>query len=576
MDNTLGTVYRKLAEEGLVGDVSQALGATGPSPEQYQGGFTPAMAPQGGVGIPYYGVAAGVQGISPESAAIMQGLGPFIYPWLQKNYPQLVQPRRFGSGPGTVTEYGRQMQVMQRAAMRAMAMGGDRIGAGLEQIGEKLGGMPGMMVKNIAGLAKQNPQNAGMFVQMARAASPEINQLITAFMPDVPSSYMPIANAVYRQTGGKFDENLFNQKLNEFETAYKDGKFADHEGNAININDAMSGVLADAELHPEHTSIDNAAKLSQASSWIMANGMATTTGAAMGLVKQFGADKAISNPAEFYKTVDGYRKQLTSAGVDPNTMSQASQLSHQMGIPFNQAVSAIKDPAVLTNYLTSHGVRPDQANMYAASVGRAGTQGEANADSYKAVSAYVQVNPKGAALLKKFQQTGNPQDAAALFTAARNDPQARMLKDSYDGNMVSSWIPPNMSHSMAVGDILSTESGAYGARDLGRLAQHPEELQKRMKPDGTFDFSGYDVRTQRALGNKAIVGTLMGSLAEKYTNQRAAQTPSVAPTTTPPLPAPIDQPKPAPTVPPVTPQQPPVGGFTMSHPPVPAPYKPPR
>jgi len=576
VDNTLGTVYRKLAEEGVLGDVSQALGATGPSPEQYQGGFTPAMAPQGGVGIPYFGIAQGLQGVSPEAAALMQGASPFIYQFLQKNYPQLVQPRRFGTGPGTVTEYGRQMQVMQRAAMRAMAMGGDRIGAGLEQVGDKMGGMPGMVAKQLAGLAKSNPQNAGMFLQMLRVASPEANQLITMFMPDVPTSYMPIANAVYRQTGGKFDENLFNQKLEEFENAYKGGKFADHEGNPININDAMSGVLADAELHPQNASIDNAAKLSQASSWIMANGMATTTGAAMNLVKQLGADKAISSPEDFYKTVDGYRKQLVSAGVDPNTMSQASQLYHQMGIPFNQAVSAIKDPAVLSSYLTSHGVRPDQANMYAASVGRAGTQGESQADSYKAVSAYVQVNPKGAALLKKFQQTGSPQDAAALFTAARNDPQARMLKDNYDGNMVSSWIPSNMSHSMAVGDILSTESGAYGARDLGRLAQHPEELQKRMKPDGNFDFSGLDLRTQRALGNRAIVGTIMGSLAEKYTNQRASQTPTVAPSITPPPAAPIDAPKPAPTVPPSPPPQTPVGGYTMSTPPAPAPYKPPR
>jgi len=573
VDNTLGTVYRKVAEEGL-DQFGQSIGATGPSQEQYQGGFTPLQSPQGGTGIPYYGIASGAAAAGiPEVGAAMQGFGPMVYPWLREHAPWLTQAHRFGTGPGSVTEYTRQMQAMQQAAMRAMAMGGDRIGSTLEQIGDKIGGMPGMIVKNMAGLAKQNPQNAGMFLQMARSASPEINQLVTMFMPDVPTSYMPIANAVYRQTGGKFDENLFNQKLNEFETAYKGGKFVDHEGNTININDAMSGVLADSELHPQHASIDNAAKLSQASSWIMMNGMAQTTGAAMNLVKQFGADKVIAAPDEFYKTVDGYRKQLVSAGVDPNTMSQAATLSHQMGIPFNQAVTAVKDPAILNQYLTAHGMKPDQANMYAGSVGRAATQGQANSDSYRAVAAFVQTNPQGAALLKKFQTSGSPQDAAALFTAARMDPHARMMKDNYDGNMVSSWIPPNMAHSMAVGDIVSTESGAYGAKDLARFAQNPELLQKRMRPDGSMDFTGLDVRTQRALGNKAIYGTLMGSLAEKYTNQRASQTPSVAPSMTPPPPAPIDQPKPTSIVPP-TPS--PTGGFTLSTPPAPAPYKPPR
>ncbi len=571
MDNTLGRLSIKLAED-WVPQLGQSLQATGASPEQFQGGYTPLNAPQGGVGMPISAVgplseAAGI----PEAGALTQGLYPFIYPYLRQNFPWLTQARRFGTGPGSVTEYGRQMQVMQQAAMRAMAMAGDRVSAGLNQIGDRIGGMPGMVAKNIAGLATKNPQSAGMFIQMARSASPEINQLINMFMPDVPTSYMPIATAVYRQTGGKFDENLFSQKLNEFETAYKGGKFTDHEGNPININDAMSGVVADSELHPQKTSIDNAAKLSQAASWVMMNGMAQTTGSAMNLVKQFGAEKAISKPEEFYKTIDGYRKQLLSAGVDPNVMSQASNLSHQMGIPFNQAVSAVKDPAVLSQYLTSHGMNPDQANMYAGSVGRSSTQGQANADSYKAVSAFVQTNPKGATLLKKFQQTGSPQDAAALFTAARMDPHARMLKDNYDGNMVSAWIPPNMAHSMAVGDILSTESGAYGARDLARFAQNPELLRTRMKPDGSFDFSGLDVRTQRALGNKAVVGTLMGSLAEKYTNSRAAATPSVAPSTTPPPAEPIDGTKLDATPIPPTP-----GGYTMSTPPTPAPFKPPK
>lgn len=547
---TLGTVYPKLAA-----DWSQS-GITGSSPVQAPGLATPLDRPNTGVGswMSLAGPLLQMFGIDMDPAS-MQGLQMAAYStgMLPR---ELTELHRLGSGTGTVAEANRQRQAYTAAMQSALTAGSTRIAAGLNYASQKAPSWLQAPLQAMAQGAIDNPSLVSGILMFAKS-TPEGAQFINQFMGDVPTSYVPLARSVYMRRGGSWDDNDFKKTVDDFNGAYQAGKFRDLEGRPINNDDAQSGVVVESELHPQNFSMDNAAKLSQAANAFMSYGMAPTVGAAMNLVKQFGADKAISDQPEFFKNVHNLATQLDAAGVDRGTVSAASEISHKLGLPFNQAISAVRDPAVLKRFMMQQpGMTEDRANRYAQALDTTITRGQGAADSYKAVAAFVNTQ-RGHAMLDKFNKSGNPDDASALFTAARMDPYSRMNKDNFDGNSVSAMIPSDKLHTFAVGDLLSTEGGAYGAKAISEFARNPALLKARMRPDGSINTDGLDPASVRLLGNQAIQATIFGSAAEQWNRTHAVQNPSAAATITPPPPQPLPAaPQPTPQAPPTQPPPP--------------------
>lgn len=339
---------------------------------------------------------------------------PILGPKLQQYGIDLMKPWRVGYGSDEAANEHLQISgAMMGPQLQAMGASAKAI---LRKVSEYV---PFISHEWVDGLPEQG---AGQFLAVLAPVVPEIQTVMRAIDPNFMADFSPVVRATYAMNDGRFDQQLFQQTLDNFNRAYASGAFSNrYTGKHIPKDVAVNALSVAAERGLRGQAlIRGAANLATGADALIEKGLAPNFGAAMALAEQLGETPVslperrrptlkptrrsdafgrapslkfgqvkqadvLSDPAPVVRWANKIDSMARRGMIDKSQLYQAAQVAMQNGVDVATALTAVGMAGRVKKALGG-----GQAGAYAANV--------------------------VANTMQKFQQSGQVQDLAVLWS----------------------------------------------------------------------------------------------------------------------------------------------------------------
>ncbi len=351
-------------------------------------------------------------------AALGASAMPIIGPQLKQYGIDLMKPWRVGYGSDS-------------AAAEHAQISGAMMGPQLEAMGASAKAVLGKVAKHVPFISedwvKSIPeQGAGLFLAVLAPVVPEIQTVMKAIDPNFMTDFSPIVRATYAMNDGRFDQQLFQSTLEDFNRAYSRGQFRNKYTNKPIPKDvAVNAMSVAAERGLRGAGLTQAASnLATAADALIERSLAPNFGAAMALAEQLGESPvslptksrpslrptrrsdafgrspglkfgqvkqadALSDPAHVVRWAEKIDNMARRGMIDKGQLYQAAQVAMQNGVDVATAITAVGMAGRVKKVLGGGSAGAYAANMVANT-------------------------------MQKFQQSGQVQDLAVLWSNTKH------------------------------------------------------------------------------------------------------------------------------------------------------------
>lgn len=460
----LGLLYVKLAAEGEAQDWLTRMGGGAPAPTY-------------GAGLPVtsgtstiFGAASGIIGdADPDVGLVMNLLQPFLRDLLPKDIAEKLtqQQQRIATGAGTLAQSSQISNILMGANQSLMDQQAERLGRVLTGSADQV---ENPLAKKgltwLANLATSHPKEAGKLVQMARTMQiPVLSPALNVLFRDVPLTYMPLVQASYDMGGDEQSPQVLEELLNNYNKAYSAGVFKDAEGNQLDASMAMAGFGLAAHSLGSRATLSDSVNLARAASYVTTAGLASNPQVAYEIVRQMGPEQVLRDLNGFatkMKTISA-RMQGASIGDKQSAMLKTLELSEKTGLPFEHGIANTLMQAEREKVFRQSGKTPQELSQIASlqqARQQADTEGFAQADTTRGLTAWAMETQEGNAALNEFLRNPSAEAASDMLTRARQS-GAWYNRNNYNPSILRQKFGPEHFEAFATGEQLDL------ARELG-------------------------------------------------------------------------------------------------------------
>lgn len=518
----------------------------GVNPSTYQAGGIPRNQ---GTGTAAQGITAFVSDtFGPEWGATLGPLMQVIMPHMSPaTRDWMLKQRRFAAGPGTVGEANQISTALSQANKRMMAANGRAMSGRMAEFvntlpNDGVGGYLKQFGGMLTSLAASNPDIAGQLVTMVRQMDTPITPLLNQFLGDIPTSYMPLVQAVYTENNGVLDPAVLEARVNEFDQALASGAFVSREVDQktgkpypMTADVAMGSFGLAAQSLGTAATLTDRVELARLAQSVLNHGLAKNSEVAYTMLRVMGPQQALQNPLEFDRKMEHMAQRLKAVGGDvPGVVMGSLEIAGKNGIPFEHALEYAARDAERRQVWDRGGKTPAQQASFqglsqAAHVTR--TKGFAEAESVKGLAAWVTQTPQGQAAYHDFLAKPTPEKSASMFAAARNA-KTWASRGDFDTSVLRSDMSPAHMEALQLGEqqtFAQEVSGRNGT--LARIMRDPSayrdmiEDPTRMSAAQQKLYSSLSVHDRKFLNNAGR----RGILTEHMAATDAANAPKAAP-----------------------------------------------
>jgi hypothetical protein len=240
---------------------------------------------------------------------------------------------------------------------------------------------------------------------------------------------------------------------------------------------------------------------------------------------------------------------MRGASVTTQDVMGAVTAASKQGVPFEDAIAKFVGDREQQRHWEQSGLfGKNVANVQQlqAANERAQSEGAAQADTYKALAAYVTLDPGGKAAWARFQENPSIDKARQLFDAARQSPTFQMRQGS-SADVLNAVPGTTMGDTLSAGENFQLARYNPGMESvLSNPAAYKEFLVDPTRVSAKTDamLAQLSPKTRQTLMNPAVRASLLRQVAGQELAGEQAQ-PLPQPRPQPPQPAPPPAPQPA-------------------------------
>jgi hypothetical protein len=477
----LGNLFQHIQE----GHQTSFAGAGSPLSRNYG----PPPKASGGFMTGQQAVLGGMQAVGGDLGAIAGMFGmPFITSFASKMGIDLNKPFQYGYGGNS--ELFRETQEIN-AAVNGHRLSNNsatlkKISAALIDVVRKSMGEGPNTDKVAEFIEGLNPANLGMFIQSATMVFPELQTILYTVDPGFISDFSPLVKSTYIDGDGKFNVDVFNNKVNEFNKVYSSGAFED-----IPAQIAMHAVHHSKEELGKGATIKDAVNYAKAANSLVKNQLAPDFGSAMGIVSAIDSSGATAkNPNKVIAYSNYLNDMVRKGGLDPRFIGQAAQVAKENGISIGVALNAVTMGSRARKSVggASGSVQADIATN--------AITGLANTTEMKLLAAAYQGDARARKVIDKAIDTGDRNTLNSIMRSLQRNPRAMVEAQRVDASGLATEIAyrnPAVMDSFVAGQL---DQVVGRNQELASLVRNKSELARRIKSQ---DYTGLSSSTRQAL-----------------------------------------------------------------------------
>lgn len=426
----LGRLYVKLAQEPSTREEA-IMRQRGLDDAPFQGGgITTGRGIESGAAL----LTNGIAGLFGDDAAQMaQAFMPLLQMFLPDEIKQQLGAQyRTGTGVGTLTAAQALNDAQRQVNQRLVSRHGGAFVDGLAVMA-KSPKVPDWMrgfIGKVAAYGSSSPNGQailGTFINGLRQI-PQFAAFIDPFFRHVPKSYAPLIVAATQKGGGVLDQRILGEMLDTFENSYKQGLYKDREGNDIDASTALGGVGLAATVFGEATTEQHTVEMARLADSLMKRNLVADSNMAYEMLRQMNPHQLIKNPEAFDKKMEQVSAQLHATETPenvPKRIAAAIQVAAKTGKPWQYALEELGNKSMMRQAWERSGHFGGNLQKFEtlqAASEHAQTEGARQADTMKALAAYVSLSSAGRQAWASYTADPTPEKATALFAAARTSP----------------------------------------------------------------------------------------------------------------------------------------------------------
>jgi len=442
----------------------------------------------------------GAQAVAGSIGALIMGVAmPYIQSVAGEAGVDLHQPYQiaYGANPADAREIARVTgQVMQRQFETTGASVQGLISTLDEQVEKNFGiELPLEEIRHLPAGA------VGNFVQQLSMFVPEIQTVLSTMDPRYISDLSPMVKATYVANNGEFDPNVFRNVVQDFQQSYNKGQF-----RGVPAQIAMHAVQYAKERGGPGAGMREAVNAAQSANAFVQAGLAPSFGEALTLVNEVDPTGGLINPTRAIRYASQLNEMAKRGFVDRKHIFEAARVARQQGLPIRAAMTAVAGGGRARTMV--RGPRGSElAETAASTMARMG-----ESDTMRLLAAAHQQSPRARGLIERALETGDNRLLDRVIQKAQQSPRLMASKTHVDPSYLINRMDPNMMRGQVMSDVRRF-AAQTGSRDLQRLVNRPEELQRRLR---THDFTGLDPQAVRYLSEGGPTGGRLGAAAMTF------------------------------------------------------------